>query len=709
YLDRAAFYGALVLSEEGRFADAVTQLAAMAQQYPKSPLLAEAQLRRGYCQMQLKNYPQAIADLQPLTQNAELADRAMWWLARSQVSAADPKNAQVYQQALAAAVAALRGAADRAGAQAGADPEAKVRRGDILLELADTQQLAGQYPEAAATYQQVLAEKNNPDRLEEAMQRLATALHLAGKYPESDAACKQFESAYPKSTLLPAVRFRAAENAYLAAMRTADAADAASRRDEINRLFDGVVQRYEALVKQFPEFPYVNVARQALATAHYRADRYPQAVAILSAIPEAERTGDLAAVPYLLADCLIRGLSDEADDAIQAARLIERAEQAAKLLEGFVGSAGKTPEAADALLKLGHCYQRIGAVLADPAERQKVLSQARGAYERALPLLGKDVERQATAVFERAKCLALMGDPGTAHNELGRFQGDPLRGTAIAPVALVRLSVLLRAQNKAVEAANLWNQHRATLEAALAKDPARRDGIAMLQYEHAVALKESGKAPEALALFDAVAKQFAGRPEAVNAVWRAGQCRREKLAADLDAARQAADKPGATPEQVAAAGQAVKEATAGLRQVMGPLQALADQLGKTAAKSDPHLRMLYELAWCHRVLADSEVLAARQKLEREAVAKVQAALAKATPDQPPPSLRAPDIPASAIPMQPSETAAREQYKRLIAAGPRAVLAVQARLELAELESQRGQTEAALDLLADALAANVPAD
>ncbi|MBE3070317.1 MAG: outer membrane protein assembly factor BamD, partial [Planctomycetes bacterium] len=76
YLDRAAFYGALVLSEEGRFADAVTQLAAMAQQYPKSPLLPEAQLRRGYCQMQLRDYPKAIADLQLLTQNPELADRA---------------------------------------------------------------------------------------------------------------------------------------------------------------------------------------------------------------------------------------------------------------------------------------------------------------------------------------------------------------------------------------------------------------------------------------------------------------------------------------------------------------------------------------------------------------------------------------------------------------------------------------------------------
>ncbi len=706
YLVRAAFHNALILSEDGRYADAVARFTELMQQNPKSPLVPEIQLRRGYCQVQSKNFPPAIADLQPLAEHPQLGDRALWWLARAQVGAADPKAAPAYQQALAGAVEILRRAAERAGALAASDPDAKARRGDILLEMADTQQLAGKYPEAAAAYRLVLGEKNNPDRAEEAMQRLATALHLAGKFDESEEACRQFEAAYPKSTLLPAVLFRSAENAYLAATKAAEAPDAKKPPEELARLFGDVVKRYERLVKEFPEFAYVNLARQALATAHYRMGRYAAAIPVLSAIPETDRLGDLATVPYLLADCYIRCLPPEADDALQAARLIEQAELAAKLLETFIGPAGKGPEAADALVKLGHCYQRIGTVLVDPAERQKMLSQARGAYERALPLLAKDNERLAVAVFERAKCLVLLGDVPTAVAELNRFQADPLRGTTVAPMAVLRLSVLMRAQKKPADAAALWAQARPAHEATLAKDPARRDWIPMLQYEHALALKESGKAAEAAALFDAVAKQFVGRPEAANALWRGVQCRREKLMADLDAARKTAAKPGAAAEELAAAARVLQEGMGGLRQAMAPLQAQADDLGKKSPGAEPHLRGLYELAWCSRVLAGAEIEAAKEKLGREALEKVKAAMAKAAPSGPPPALRMPDIAMPAIPVQPSEKAARDQYAKIIAAAPKSSLAVQARFELAEMEAERGRSDAALDLLDDALGGNL---
>ena len=55
-----------------------------------------------------------------------------------------------------------------------------------------------------------------------------------------------------------------------------------------------------------------------------------------------------------------------------------------------------------------------------------------------------------------------------------------------------------------------------------------------------------------------------------------------------------------------------------------------------------------------------------------------------------------------IPIQPSEQKAREAYQRVIFAGPATTLASQARFEMAELLSQRGQVDAALDLMATAL-------
>ena len=709
YVVRAAFYAALLAAEDRRFPEAIERFTAFAQQYPKSPLAAEAQLRRGYCQLETRNFPAAVEALQGLRDHPQLSDQALAWLARAQAGGADPANAPAYAQALATAVQNLRQAADRAGELAKSDPSAKVRRGDILLELADTLQLARQFKEAAATYQRVLAENNNPDRAEEAWQRLSAALNLAGDYRESDEICKKFEQTYPKSTLLPGVLFREAENAYLAGTALAAGPEASARRDEIARLFADAVARYARLLKQFPDFPHAGLARQGMAMALYRAGRFAEAVAALTQIPDVDCTGDLASVPYLLADCLLRTLPPEADDALQAAQLIEQAGRAARLLEGFLAAQPKSPEAPDAMLKLGHACQRIGAVLADPAERKKSLSQARETYEKLLQQFPQHAS-VASAVFERAKCLALLGDTGAAANELRRFQGDPLRGAPNAPLAILRLSTLLRAQNKAADAASLMNDCRAQHEPLLAKDPARAAWVPMLQYEHALALKESGKVPEALALFESLAKQFAGRPEAVNAAWRAGQCRRDQAAAQLAAAHKTLARQGASPEETAAAGRAAEEAVAALRRTVESFQPLAAEIARKQKGSEPHLRVLYEMAWCYRALADAEVEAARARLRRESLERLQAKAAKdVPPGQSPAAVPSPDIPAAAVPPPPSEKAARDAYQNLIAAAPQAPLAVQARFELAEMLAQRSDPDGALELLAEALTNNPPAE
>ena len=714
YILRASFYAALLLAEQGQYADALVGFSALIQKYPKSPLVPEAQLRQGYCQMELRNFPEAIKALQPLCQHPQLSDRALWWLGRSQIAAADPKNAQAYAQALAAAMNSIRAAADRAAQLAPSDPQAKLRRGDILMQLADTQQLAGQNKEAAATYQLVLTEKGNPDRAEEAMQRQVTALHLAGQYKESDALCQQFEKTYPNSTLLPAVLFRGAEGAYLTATAAARNPNLPNRQNELRRLFGEAISRYQRVIQEYPEFAYANLARYGMAAAHYRLGQYADARAILARIPEADRTGELAAVGYLLADCLIRTLPDEAGDALQAARLAQQARQAAKLLESFLAAQPNSPQAPDALLKLGHCCQRIAAVLAGPAQQQEMLTAAKAAYDRFLQQFGKDPSLPA-AVFERAKCLALLGDANGASGELNRFRADPLRLSPVAPLALLRLSALLRAQNRPADAAAVLAQCRSWHEAELLKDPARSDWVPLLQYEHALAVKESGKLPEARTMLEALAKQFPAHPQAVNALWRAGECRREELTAQLGAARAAAANPAANPQQAAAAKQAMEQGLRELRQTIDGLEVQADGLGRRAPGSEQHLHMLYEVAWCYRVLAQAQIEAARHELQQQALEEVRGRLAKQRPPgEPAPALLAPEVPLSAISMRLAERAARDQYKRLIAAAAahsapsgEPPLAIQARFELAEMLAQRDEHDAALALLAQGLEKNPP--
>ncbi len=711
YVARAQFHLAQLTAEMGKYPEAAQAFAAFVQKYAKSPLVPEAQLRLAWCQIQQRAFNDAIGLLTSLAGKPDLADQATWWLAKAKVQAADPANAQAYAAALNEGIALLRRAADIAAGKAATDPAAKDRRGEILMELADTQQLAKQYKEAADTYQAVIQDPANAGRVEEASQRQTVALHLAGMYPQSDDACRRFEASFPRGTLLPAVWFRAAENAFFVA-KAADAnPNLPDRVNQLRRLYGEAVGRYEQVIRQSPDFQYVNLARYALATIHYRQQRYEEAVAALSAVPDADRTGELAAVNYLMGDCLVRTLPEDVDDAVGVARMVAQAQQASKLLEAFVGSAGTTgpkpPETPDALLKLGWCSQRIASVTQDPKDRAAQLQAARTVYERVIAEFG-NTPAAPPAIVHRAECLALMGDVNSAINELMRFRGDPLRNDPIAPVALARLGAMLRAANRAPDAVGFLAEFRGQKEAELLKDPSRRGLAGTLQYEHALALMAAGKNAEAFTLLDSVARNFAGQPEAVNAVWRAGQCRRREFDAQITQARLNAAKTDLKPEQLAAADKAYQDALAGLRQTVGLLLAAAQELGQKSPGGSAHQHLLYEAAWCCRSLAEDEIDAARRQIRQAALEKLSKKL--------PPGSPAPNVPVPALsqlPVQASEMTARQLYERLLADAPSGELALPARLELADMLASRSDradsVASAAKYLAEALAMSpVPA-
>ena len=120
----------------------------------------------------------------------------------------------------------------------------------------------------------------------------------------------------------------------------------------------------------------------AWRSASPRQEDWEKAIAALEAIPGPERNGDLAPVPYVLADCLIRTAPAKAEDALADNMLREKLTAAAALLDAFIAANPKAEQTPDALLKFGHCHKRLGIQLAPGNERNEALNKARAALER---------------------------------------------------------------------------------------------------------------------------------------------------------------------------------------------------------------------------------------------------------------------------------------------------------------------------------------
>ena len=713
YVARASFYWGVLLFEQAKFPDALARFTAFLQQTPKSPLAHEAQLRLGFCQVLLSQWAPAAASLQPLQDHPLLQDQALRWLARAQIGGADPTNLAAHDQAVKAAIDRLRKAADRLKAVAAdpkllaADPDAKNRRGEVLLDLGDAQRLARLCKEAADTYQLIISENSAPDAIEEAMHGLATAFQLAGMYKESDQACLHFQQVYPKSTLLPALAFRYAENPYLIAAGSIGKPNAPLPADQVKQLYSEAVKRYQHVITTFPAFQHLSLAKQGLASCYYQLAQFDDAAKTLASIPDTDRSGPLASANYILADCLLRTLPPEGDDALSAARLLQQLEDAANLLTGVMMTEN-SPLVPDATIKHGYTLQRVAALTADPEEKSKTLLKARMGYQRfMMPLTNHPL--YPLAVLENAKVSEQLGGFGQAVRELARFQNEPLRNSPLATLAMLRMAEGLRGQRKPAEAAGLLGQWRQQYEAALLKDPARAEWVPALQFGHAMALKETGKFDEARPVFENVVKQFPDHPESAEVPLRIAQCRREEAVARMEAAAKIlAANP--TPENAAPARQAIADALKNLNETADLFIASADKLKDKPDKLQTRLRMIYEAAWCCRGIADAEIDAAMDQARADALKAIQEKLAKSNPpEQTLPPIKAPLLPLSAIPIQPAENKARQQYLALIAAAADSPLTLDARFELAEMCSQRGETDAAIPVLAAALQQDVPED
>jgi TolA-binding protein len=674
----ALFYLGVLHAESGRFGDALPRFVAFAKNSPRSPLMPECHLRMGICYVQQKQFPEAARTLQPLlTQQPQLADQILYWIGRANAGSADAGNPQAAKQALMRAVEAFKVAAAKAGERAQADPEAKKWRGVILLELADTLQQAGQHKDAAGVYDTILNDKALPGRDAEVLQRQADALNLAGDFAASDKICGRFEQAYPKSMFLPAVLFRAGENTAFQLAAIEKDLQFPNRDKEIERLSAETAKRYQTLIDRFPDFEYSGLARYGMALAHYRKGEYEKAQTILAGIGSGERKDDLALAGYLQADCIIRLAPVKVEDAIAGGKLGEDMTAAIDQLEGFCSTRG--PFTADGLLRIGYCKQRLAALAPNPQEKAKLLTEARVVYKRIYAEFPQ-TPTVSFAVFEEAKCFVALGNAQRATTNLNRFNNE-LKNSPLAPVALLNLATLMRAQNRAADGANLLAQVRQQYEAGLKGDKARAAWVPLLQLHHGICLREAGKQAEARAVFDGLLKDFPSAPEAADAALRRGQCLKEEVLPSVDRLRQRLAGGGLKPEETADITKQLSEGIKTLADASQYLEAQAKALDKKESASDVRARMLYDAAWAQRIIAETEIVLARAKLI-EAQKK--------------------DVPISAVPVQPAEKKTRQLYEALIAAASDHPRAVDARLELGELLAERGDPAAAIKLYSEAL-------
>jgi TolA-binding protein len=699
YVVEADLFLAELLYDKGKYAEAVVRLAAIPEKYPGSNFEADARLRQGFCQVGLRRFADAVKTLQPVAdKEPRLADQALLWIGKAQAGAAGPKN----PQSLNTALDTFRQAAQRAQQLAGTDPEARLRRGEILLELARTQQRIRQYREAAATYGSILGEKLLPRREDEVLERQAAALHRAGDYAASDQVCQRFRQAHPKSPLLAAVLFHQAENARAALMAAENNQNLPDRVNALARLTGEAAGRFQEVIDRFPETPYANPARFAQGVLHHRRGDYVRARKSLEGIARAQRKDDLAETSYLLADCLLRLEPDTA----RAAR--RQLEAAAGLLGDFLAARPEAPQAADALLKLGLCHQRRARLLTIGRDRTRALAEARAAFEKLLLRFPKHA-LQAQAVYERARCLALGGEVQEPAAELRRFTTDPLKAAPVAPAGVLQLAELLSGQGKAEEAARLLEDCRRLHEKALLKDPQQAGWAVRLHLEQALALRQAGKLTAARDVLDGLIKQFPNRPETAEAVLYRGQAAKDDALAKIASAGRRLAQNGLKPQELAEARKQQDEGTQALKAAVQYLVDQANQLTQKNLASEIRARLLYEAAWGCRELAGPEIAAARVKVQENLLKKMQEESRK-DPSKPVPAV-APEVAPADVPLQPSEEKARALYRQVIddKAFGDLPLASEVRLELADLHAQRGEQEPAIKLLEEAIGKDLPAE
>ncbi len=692
---QATFDSACVLQAQGKLAEAITRYSQYLQANPQGPRAVEARMHQAACFVQNKQGQEALRVLKGLQDDPVIGDQVLLWQSRAVIAAANVAEQKAADQSYAVALDHLLRASAKVATIQGDAPEIKARKGEILLEMAHAHELLRQFKEASGIFGKAQLE-GSPEQAEVALQRQAIVLGLAGLNKESEDLCAKFVSAYPQSPLLPEVLLRQADNIFNGAL-VSPAAPADPGRQA---MFAEAAKRYGVFVTRFPEHPSNGSGRFGLGSCYYNLGDLPKAIEAFKGIPDPERVGPLAVTSYLMGDALLRTLPPISDDAIALNRALEQLEEASKLLGSFAASNESSPQTPDALVKLGMACQKQASLLADPAERRKVYESAQQAYHK---VVGRFPQHPAfaAAVLENAKLMAELGDVNGAVGQLGRFMQDPLKGSPLAPAAMASMGQFMLKQNRAAEAVNMLQQARQTYEPQLAADPSRVEMLAQLQLAHAMSLKAAGKTPESLVILESIAKQFAARPEGVEAAWRLSQVKRDDIAAKTNAAWQALVAARGNAQQLPAAQQAFDTSLAALRSMGDEFAKKAADMEKADAQPELRARVMAEAAITAHLVGQTDLAMAKNKLELEAIAKISNRIAAEKPNlQPPPVQKAPELKLALLPLTPGESRMLQIAGKLLDDLGDTQAASEVRIKLIEFHMDRQLWDKALPLLGE---------
>ncbi|MDA1141385.1 MAG: tetratricopeptide repeat protein [Planctomycetota bacterium] len=688
HVERVRYYRGALYFELNKHEEAFKAFTEFAQAHPKSDLLADSLMRRSISLWHLGRFKECMDVLNPLILSApQMADEAQLWLGRAQLSIGQSAKPEEQAKAYQAAMDHFRKAIEILKPKSATDAVVKKRLSEVLIHLADTQMLTGNFKDAGTNYLEILT-LGVDDRGQELLYRQATSLHLAGEYEASDKLCEKFVQTYPESELMDQILFRAAENGYFQAadLEKNLRAEDAERGTKILKAYAEAGVRYQKLVHRYPKFPQLNLARLGLAASLYRQERFEEADATLTPIPPEDFKDEIAQGLPLRADCLLRQVPDSWELEADRAKRDTYLNEAIKLLKVFLGNSPNHPQRPEALMKLGMCYQLKAEPMEASDARKELLNLAQGVY---VALISKfpDHALAPQANIENAKSLIAAGDLDGGIRELAKFTQPPLNTSPLAPVAALRQAQALRSKGKAAEAVILLENTRKQHEEALIKSGPPRDTWAVhLHFQHGLALKDSGKSAESKTVMEDFLKRYPNRPEAPEAGLRIGQA----MALDADnllaTAEAALKKTDLTPE---ASTQAQTQKQSALLSYGSCSRYFSDLLALKAKQRDSAAwpRVHYELAWCYRATAMEQMESARAQLTRKAA---EAAGGK--------EVALHEVPLNAIPVVPAETLMMDQFKIIIATWPDLLIASDARFELADHHARRGRFDESIPLL-----------
>src|SRR5262249_31016252 len=129
-----------------------------------------------------------------------------------------------------------------------------------------------------------------------------------------------------------------------------------------------------------------------------------------------------------------------------------------------------------------------------------------------------------------------------------RLETEPFLASSAAPAGAVELAGLLRSRGRPAEALPFVGKIMQRHEPNLAKTGDPHGWLPKLRLQYGLALKESGKLPEARRVFEIIIKQTPDRPEAADASLRLAQSVADEARPEIDKLRPQLANPGLKPE-----------------------------------------------------------------------------------------------------------------------------------------------------------------